>query len=201
MRLSLCRTFCAVFITFAASPSAFAAGPGGVMRDYRETVERVTEGGFALAPFAAVKFCLANQDQCRDTGGDQIVELTADRRDEMLAVNSGINRSIKPLNDGSNSDVWSVDVNAGDCEDYALTKRKHLLELGWPSRALRIAVAKTPTGEGHAVLLVKTSVGDLVLDNRTSQVREWKRTDLRWIMMQSSQNPKIWVNVGGGSKI
>ena len=36
-------------------------------------------------------------------------------------------------------------------------------------RALRIAVARTPPpGEGHAVLVVKTNNGDMVLDNRTN---------------------------------
>ncbi|WP_376776126.1 transglutaminase-like cysteine peptidase [Rhizobium populisoli] len=157
------------------------------------------EGSFTLAPFAAVKFCLANQGQCEDTGGDQIVNLTEERRQELLSVNSGINRAIKPANDASGTDVWSLDVAVGDCEDYALTKKKNLLELGWPSRALRIAVGRTRSGEGHAVLVVKTSAGDLVLDNRSSTIREWTRTDLRWISMQSSQNPKLWVSINAQS--
>lgn len=189
----------AICIAFsvAVSPSvAFAAGPGSAMRNLRTTIDRLNEGTFTLAPFAAVKFCLSNPEQCKDTGGSEIVELTDDRNQQLLAINAGINRAIKPMNDSSGTDTWSTDVPSGDCEDYALTKRKHLLELGWPSRALRIAVAKTPSGEGHAVLVVKTSEGDLVLDNRTSSVREWKKTDLRWIAIQSSENPKLWVNVG-----
>jgi len=178
-------------------PSAtLAAGAAGAAKELGTSVERLKETGFTLAPFASVKFCLANQEQCKDTGGEEMVTLTEDRRQELLSVNTGINRAIKPLSDRANTDTWDVDVNAGDCEDYALTKRKHLLALGWSSRALRITIAKTPSGEGHPVLVVKTTAGDLVLDNRTASIREWSRTDLRWIMMQSGQNPKLWVNLG-----
>lgn len=183
-------------LVLVASPSvSFAAGPASAMRNLRIAVERIKEGGYTLAPFAAVKFCLANKDQCEDSGGDDIIDLTDDRNQELLSVNAGINRAIKPVSDNVGTDSWNTDVTAGDCEDYALTKRKHLLGLGWPSRALRIAVANTPSGEGHAVLVVKTSLGDLVLDNRTSNIREWNKTDLHWIAMQSARNPKIWVNV------
>ena len=34
----------------------------------------------------------------------------------------------------------------GDCEDYALTKRKWLAQAGLPMSALRIAIAVTPQG-------------------------------------------------------
>ena len=189
----------AIFLaTLSFTPTVtMAAGPGGLVRGMDTTVRRITEGANTLAPFASVVFCMKNRDQCTDTGGDDIVTLDDDRRAEMLSVNSGINRSIRPQNDSSSRDVWSVDVRSGDCEDYALTKRKHLIALGWPSRALRIAVATTRSGEGHAVLIAKTSAGDMVLDNRTSNVRDWKSTDLHWIKMQSKNNPMAWVSIGG----
>ena len=189
----------AIFLTtLSFTPTAtMAAGPGGLVRGMDTTVRRIVEGANTLAPFASVVFCMKNRDQCTDTGGDDIVTLDDDRRAEMLSVNSGINRSIRPQNDSSSRDVWSVDVRSGDCEDYALTKRKHLIALGWPSRALRIAVATTRSGEGHAVLIAKTSAGDMVLDNRTSNVRDWKSTDLHWIKMQSKNNPMAWVSIGG----
>jgi len=89
-------------------------------------------------------------------------------------------------------------VKQGDCEDFALTKRKKLIEMGWSSRSLRIAVALTGRGEGHAVLIAKTSEGDLVLDNRTSAIKDWRRTDLQLVMLQSKDNPQQWYNVGSG---
>lgn len=199
MHLRYLKATCAIMILTTTSSVSLAAGPAGALRELKTTVERMKEAGNTLAPFAAVKFCLANRDQCEDNGGAEIVELTADRMEELRSVNSGINRAIHPMNDSLNKDTWSVDVSAGDCEDYALTKRKHLLKLGWSSRALRIAVARTSSGEGHAVLVVKTTQGDLVLDNRTSTIREWRKSDLSWIKMQSGLNPKLWVNLANTS--
>jgi predicted transglutaminase-like cysteine proteinase len=80
---------------------------------------------------------------------------------------------IRPAGEAGDRDRWEADVAAGDCEDYALTKRRKLIALGWSARALRIAVARTASVEGHAVLVVATSQGDLVLDNCTMAVRGW----------------------------
>ncbi|MNL88581.1 hypothetical protein D3C87_2183760 [compost metagenome] len=64
--------------------------------------------------------------------------------------------------------------------------------MGWSAKALRIAVTKTPAGKGHAVLVVKTDRGDLVLDNRMNEIKSWTDTDLRWLMIQSGDDPRIW---------
>jgi predicted transglutaminase-like cysteine proteinase len=157
---------------------------------------RIVEGDRKLAPFASVVFCMQQPDQCKDTGGGEIVELDAAHRAQLIGVNRSVNRSIRPVNDPTGSDVWSVDVTEGDCEDYALTKRGHLIALGWSSRALRIAVARTSSGEGHAVLIAKTSDGDLVLDNRTGRIKDWRSTDLHWVMFQSARSPQQWVSLG-----
>ncbi len=45
------------------------------------------------------------------------------------------------------------------------------------------------------VLVVKTGKGDLVLDNRFAAIREWNKTGLRWVMIQSSANPARWMQV------
>ena len=45
------------------------------------------------------------------------------------------------------------------------------------------------------MLVVKTSRGDLVLDKRTTAIRNWKNTDLRWVKIQSGDNPRIWYNI------
>jgi len=179
--------------TMIAAPNlSFAAGPTSYAFNLGKDIRRIVEGDRSIAPFASVVFCTQHSDQCSDTGGDDIIELTQAKKDELLAVNSGVNRAIRPQNDPAGRDEWNVDVSEGDCEDYALTKRKHLLSLGWSSRALRIAVAMTSSGEGHAVLVVKTSLGDLVLDNRTSQVRDWTKTGLRWVKIQSA-DPRVWM--------
>ena len=58
-------------------------------------------------------------------------------------------------------------------------------------RALRMAVVRTSKGEGHAVLVVKTSKGDLVLDNIKKTIVSRQQTDYRWIAI-ASQNPSAW---------
>jgi predicted transglutaminase-like cysteine proteinase len=48
-------------------------------------------------------------------------------------------------------------------------------------------------GEGHAVLTVRTSRGDYVLDNKAADVRLWTRTPYRHVMRQSSMDPRAWI--------
>ncbi|KQR73287.1 transglutaminase-like cysteine peptidase [Rhizobium sp. Leaf341] len=150
--------------------------------------------GPTLAPFAQIRFCVQNPSDCAIGSGTAMVTLTAEKKAELQRVNRTINRKIIPVNDqsGPMGDVWQADVAAGDCEDFALTKRRHLISLGWPATALRIAVARTREGEGHAVLVAKTSEGDLVLDNRTSRIRPFRQAGLSWIKIQSGENPRLW---------
>lgn len=179
----------------SGSLPAFATGPASVARNLGLSVSRMAEGQPTLAPFAHVQFCVLNPDQCSDTGGDSIVELSAQRRAQLTKVNAQINRAIRPVNDNGTQDIWNTDVASGDCEDYVLTKRKRLLRMGWSSRALRVAVAYTRGGEGHAVLVVKTTDGDLVLDNRFDTIKDWRSTDLHWVKIQSGKNPKLWADL------
>lgn len=60
---------------------------------------------------------------------------------------------------------WCLPYKFGDCEDYALLKRKLLLEQGWPSDKLGLCVCYMPTGDGHCVLWVDTDKGSFILDN------------------------------------
>jgi predicted transglutaminase-like cysteine proteinase len=78
-----------------------------------------------------------------------------------------------------------------------VSKRAELLKRGWPARALLLS--EVSPGEGHLhllllhlILVVRTSVGDLVLDNLTSQIRPWTRTGYQWLRMQTPKNPNYW---------
>ena len=88
--------------------------------------------------------------------------------------------------------MWNVGTTSGDCEDFALTKRRALIRAGIPASSLLMAVARTRYGEGHAVLVARTTAGDFVLDNRGNALREWHRTDLSWLKIASAENPRIW---------
>lgn len=123
-----------------------------------------------------------------------MVHLTSAKRGELAEVSQMINRQIIPQNDGDD-DEWSLAPDAGDCEDYAITKRHELIKRGWPAAALRLATGRTSWGEGHLVLVVRTDAGDLVLNNLTGTVVDWRSAGLRWEMIQSSENPRQWYNI------
>ncbi|SDO93300.1 Predicted transglutaminase-like cysteine proteinase [Aureimonas jatrophae] len=145
-----------------------------------------------LPPFAFSRFCVTNPDDCRRYPEAEVNWSGADRA-LVTRINTGINRSITPRNDIG--DDWEADVAAGDCEDFALTKRRALIASGIPASALRIAVARTAAGEGHAVLVIRTTSGDLVLDNRTNRITPWRQTDLTWLKVSSAEDPRIWLVV------
>ena len=178
-----------------AVQTAQAAGPAGIARGLKAApaFSYISEKRRTTAPFAHVMFCAQNPSECEARGGASEISLNEFANRQLRSVNASVNRSIRPVNDSQDQgDVWQVNVKSGDCEDFALTKRDHLIAMGWSPKALRIAVTKTPYGEGHAVLVVKTDQGDLVLDNRTNAIKGWKDTDLRWLMIQSGDNPRVW---------
>ncbi|RYG94519.1 MAG: hypothetical protein EON58_16080 [Alphaproteobacteria bacterium] len=55
--------------------------------------------------------------------------------------------------------------------------------------------SRTPSGEGHAVLVVKTTDGDLVLDNHYNKITPFNRTSLDWLKIQSGDNPRLWFDI------
>ncbi|GGE00983.1 hypothetical protein GCM10011390_19790 [Aureimonas endophytica] len=149
-----------------------------------------------LAPFAHVMFCKRNPADCQADGrGDVSVQATPQALQTIRAINGEVNRAIRAVNDppGPLGDVWTLAPKKGDCDDYAVTKRHRLIAAGIPVAALRLVVARTRSGEGHAVVLVRTNDGDLVLDNRTSKIRPWGETDLTLMKLQSGEDPRRWV--------
>ncbi|UWM74318.1 transglutaminase-like cysteine peptidase [Rhizobium sp. WSM4643] len=190
-------TLLALAFTAGNACSAFAAGPAGFARGMtgNSAASYISERGKIIPPFAQVLFCAQNPTECRDNNGLAVVALTDTQMLQLKDVNSAVNRTMVGRNDPRNElngDVWKVNVRSGDCEDFALTKRSRLIAMGWSSRALRIATAYTPSGEGHAVLVVRTDKGDLVLDNRKSSIKNWRDTDLRWDKIQSGTDPYVW---------
>ncbi|AYD00568.1 transglutaminase-like cysteine peptidase [Neorhizobium sp. NCHU2750] len=146
-----------------------------------------------IPPFAFAKFCADQEDQCEVHGGHEPILLTRDKRLALQKINAEVNHDIRYQDDPTNQDLWRAGVTAGDCDDYALTKRQRLMAAGWPSSALRIATARTQEGIGHAVLVVSTVEGDYVLDNRTNVMKPWYAANLHWIKIQSEDDPRKWL--------
>ena len=83
-------------------------------------------------------------------------------------INNTVNTSVTyktDLEQYSKPDNWCLPSDFGDCEDYALLKRKLLLEQGWQNDKLGLCVCYTQSGEGHCVLWVDTDKGSFILDN------------------------------------
>jgi predicted transglutaminase-like cysteine proteinase len=102
--------------------------------------------------------------------------LTGNRYETLEYVNRAVNSAHKYSGD-SGGDNWKILANGetGDCEDFALTKAKMLLDLGYPASALHIECAMykdSPTpNNGHAWLVVQTDQGDYALDNLHNELQ------------------------------
>ena len=118
-------------------------------------------------------------------------------------VNLSVNRQVREVSDYDQYRVmehWSLPtVRGGDCEDFALLKKRELLRLGVEPERLLIATALTREREAHAVLVLRTDAGDLVLDNLTNRIRPWQKTGYTFLRMQDPAQPARWqlLAVGG----
>lgn len=100
-----------------------------------------------------------------------------------------VNANVRYLSDQAafgQADLWRAAPmrGTGDCEDFALAKRAMLLEAGAPLRLVRLALCRTELGEMHAVLIVTTEEGDLVLDNRYSQAMRRDELPYEWVAIE-----------------
>jgi len=158
---------------------------------FNATVVPAAQAG-GHAPLGYQLMCLKNPNasECKG-GGASKVKVTGDVMATLKRVNAHVNRTIKPKYDAGGADVWNASATSGDCEDYVLAKRRALIKAGIPAGSLRIAYVKTRSGEGHAILVIKTGGKDLVLDNLTAAIKPLSQTGYRIISM-SGANPRKW---------
>ena len=161
----------------------------------------VAVGEHARAPIGWVEFCTENPRECATgrTAARDVV-LTPQAWSSLMRINDWVNQSIKPITDQDHWGVvekWSYpDDGYGDCEDYALLKRRMLIEAGWPREALLMTVVREKNGNGHAVLTVKTDKGEFILDNQEARILLWSETSYRFVKRQSQSDPNRWVSLG-----
>lgn len=170
--------------------SSFAVFAGG-------TEMELIGKGFGPPAFNA--FCHRNGALCSTGAGARIVHLDPSRRAELQRLNTEINHRIRERSDRvvyGVEDNWTLPGAAGDCEDFAILKKSELMKRGWPSAALLLTVARLRYSErGHVVLTVRTSDGDLVLDNRSNAVKDWSHTPYRYYARQA-QKSAGWDRIG-----
>jgi len=150
-------------------------------------------------PIGAAQFCKAHRGDCGPSAGSADVEtLTEAGWQQLVAINTAINTSILPVTDQdlyNVTELWTYPAGKGDCEDFALEKRRQLIANGWSPSALLMTVVRQQNGEGHAVLMVRTDRGDLVLDNQDGRVLLWKDTSYQFVKRQSQTDSRQWVGI------
>ena len=111
-------------------------------------------------------------------------------------INSAVNRRTRQIADQrqyARPEHWALPTRrGGDCEDFALLKKYRLIRAGIPAERLLIATVLDRRMRGHAVLVVRTHRGDMVLDNLTSRVKPWLKTGYTFMKMQSPSRPGSW---------
>lgn len=155
----------------------------------------------ASTPAGFLSFCMRFPDQCKSPdNAPSTLAMTPEVWATLEQVNEKYNWDIRPEEDEEHygrAEYWNIPTDGyGDCEDYALSKRKALLDAGFPEPALRIALVLTHRGERHAVLTVTTDQGDYVLDNLSRNVLGWNQTDYIWIERQDPAKVWGWVALG-----
>jgi len=154
----------------------------------------------ALPPIGHSRFCLRYPNDCEIHGIDfRRRKLTLKRARELNIINRTVNREIAPnlsVHSAANEE-WLIWPPAGDCKNYAITKRHELLARGWPSRALLLSEVVVSSGQHHLVLIVRLKDADLVLDNLDDDIRPIATTygQYHWVRIQSPQNPRFWAGV------
>ena len=132
----------------------------------------------AQAPQGAQDLCARFSWAC--ARGGQASVIPSSLLPTIRQVNSSVNRSVRSIEDSRQYGVpehWALPTRrGGDCEDFALLKMRELIEQGVPANSLLLATALDRRGGSHAVLIVRTDQGDLVLDNLTNSIRDWRST-------------------------
>lgn len=156
-------------------------------------------GGRTTQPIGHYEFCQREPEECRQkTARQQPVELTRQLWAAIIEINNRVNSAVTPRTDmemWGKEEVWSYPTNIGDCEDYAIEKRRQLMAVGVPAGNLLITVARQPNGDGHAVLTVRTSRGEFILDNLEPRVMAWSDTPYTYLKRQSDRNSGAWIAV------
>lgn len=190
----------------AAAPDAGASpAPSAPLAAPAAPSDALSDAGPSAAPSAAdptPTVASAAATPAPDARTNKVA-LDAATWSQLARINAHVNHAIRPASDVAVygvSDWWATPLSSGlapfgDCKAYVLEKRRELIAAGVPGAALSIAVVRTPWRELHAVLVVATDGGDLVLDNLAGEIRPWTQTAYTWEARQSPADPLVWLAV------
>ncbi|OCW55936.1 transglutaminase [Hoeflea olei] len=173
---------------------------GGMASDLSMRTGRITS-----QPIGHYEFCQKHANECGPVKGSGAAPKVTDYGwDVIREINRAVNFSVMPKTDMElygKEEVWAYPDVAGDCEDYVLLKRRMLIERGFSPGDVLITVVRKPDGEGHAVLTLRTSEGDFVLDNLVDEIKNWRETPYSYLKRQASNSSGRWVTIENGSDV
>ncbi len=202
--LALAGAICASAV-FAAGESAGESGSSARMTPPSPEVfmaSEMREGEGLSGPSAYYELCRRAPADCpapqKLQKADRVIMDDA-AAEAIVTMNQSINQAIRPVSDYERyglGDFWEFPRDGvGDCEEYVIAKRAALLDMGFPESALLIGVALGVGSPYHAVLLVRTDSGEIVLDNLTDRVSPWRDSGLTFVVRQSALDSRRWVRV------
>ena len=158
-----------LFVLFLAGSPAFAA------KESRRLSLPVTK--IVDPPRAYLEFCQTNPGHC-DMTGSAVIEHGPELWQLLNHVTSEVNAEFQCVSDWivhGVEELWSYPrQGVGDCEDFALEKRRRLVTHGLPRAALTMAIVyHRRMLSPHTVLLVETTAGTFLLDNLVDDVLVW----------------------------
>ncbi len=189
----ICTTVSIIFVLM--SSSQVSAGP----RDFAHLTAKKS----IAAPDGFKGLCGSHGWVCARSGANAVggagVLKLADR------INRSVNRQTRQISDRAQyrkDEVWALPTKrGGDCEDLVLLKKLRLLEAGIPASALLIATVLDLKAGRHAVLVLRTTSGDLVLDSLDNRIRHWVDTNYTFLKLQNPRNPSTWDAIFAGGRI
>lgn len=192
-RVRALRAYASALLCAAVTAIAFIASTDGASA----TNAFIQHKGGAPAPDGAQAICTTYNWACAQASGQGVA--AADELKQVTAVNARVNHSVRAIEDDRQygvSEHWALPTAVGgDCEDFALLKKRELVSIGIDPRRLLIATVLDRQRNPHAVLIFRSQTGDLVLDNLTDQIRSWGDTRYMFLRMQDPERPTRWVNV------
>lgn len=153
-------------------------------------------GEITDSPLGFRDMCLRDPRECVLTGaGGAADRLSQEQIMGLLgATNRRINRKIR----------WRADIGAdtwerphgnhpyGDCEDFAIAKRDELVAAGLAPDKMFLAIGYLSGAGLHAVLIVRTGQGDMVLDSLREKIVAWNETRYVWVMRETAASSTEW---------
>lgn len=186
--------------SFVAAFMAATGAAAAQVNDFPQVPKTFFRGGNDTSqPIGHYEFCRNNKSECREKDSNPVpVKMNADVWRLINRINDQVNKDITPMNDidiFGKDEVWAYPDGVGDCEDYALEKRRRLMQAGIRASSLLMTVVRQQNGEGHAVLTVRTDKGDFILDNLEASILPMDQTGYTFLKRISEYHSGKWVTI------